>query len=71
MRIDPIVIIQGIILIALGFWLTFFPNHTSMYEMGIRDAHKEAFEMGLMTKEIDKDDKVIYRYIETHKLGYE
>ena len=34
--------------------------------------HREAFEQGLMVKEIDHEtDKVIYRWIETHKLGYE
>jgi hypothetical protein len=41
------------------------------YDKGVKDTHKEAFEMGLMKKEIDKDDKVIYRWSETHKLGYE
>lgn len=48
-----------------------FPSISYPYREGVKDTHKEAFEMGLMKKEIDKDDKVIYRWIETHKLGYE
>jgi hypothetical protein len=44
---------------------------TIWYKMGVSDTHKEAFEMGLMTKDITKDDKVVYKFIETHKLGYE
>jgi hypothetical protein len=30
--------------------------------------YKDAFENGLMQKEVDKDDNVIYRWIELHKL---
>jgi hypothetical protein len=41
------------------------------YEQGVQDTHKEAYKHGLMVKEISKDDAVIYRWIETHKLGYE
>ncbi len=41
------------------------------FERGVSNTHKEAFEYGLMVKEITKDDKVIYRWIDTHKLGYE
>jgi hypothetical protein len=40
-------------------------------QQGIADTHKEAFKHGLMVKEITKDDKVIYRWVDTHKLGYE
>jgi hypothetical protein len=46
-------------------------KQTKFYEMGVSDTHKEAFKNGLMVKEITKDDKVVYRWIETHKLGYE
>ena len=55
----------------LAILMTFFPNNTRTYRQGVRDTHKEAFENGLMTKEITKDDKVIYRWIHTEKLGYE
>jgi hypothetical protein len=48
-----------------------YPSVSYPYDKGVKDTHKEAFEMGLMKKEIDKDDKVIYRWSETHKLGYE
>ena len=42
------------------------------YIHGVQDTHKEAWAEGLMVKEIDDEtDKVIYRWIETHKLGYE
>jgi hypothetical protein len=33
-------------------------------QRGIADTHKEAFEHGLMIKEITKDDKVIYKWID-------
>ena len=59
----------GIILL-IGI-LSLYPSVSYPYDKGVKDTHKEAFEMGLMKKEIDKDDKVIYRWIETHKLGYE
>jgi hypothetical protein len=58
----------GIILL-IGI-LSLYPSISYPYDKGVKDTHKEAFEMGLMKKEIDKDDKVIYRWIETHKLGY-
>ena len=54
----------------LIFIVGLFPQFSSMYAAGVSDTHKEAFEMGLMTKEITADDKVIYRWIETHKIGY-
>jgi hypothetical protein len=41
------------------------------YEQGVQDTHQEAYENGLMVKEILKEGEVIYRWIETHKLGYE
>ena len=46
-------------------------KHTVFYKTGVRDTHKEAFENGLMTKSIDKDDKVIYNWIELHDKGYD
>jgi hypothetical protein len=50
---------------------TFFEKDSRPYRNGVKDTHQEAFEMGLMEKEIGKDDKVIYKWIETHRLGYE
>jgi hypothetical protein len=56
-------------ILAIVAIIVFVPWPT--YEQGVKDTHKEAYSHGLMTKEIDKDDKVIYRWAETHKLGYE
>lgn len=56
--------------ICLLIFIGLFPQFSSMYAAGVSDTHKEAFEHGLMTKEITADDKVIYRWIETHKIGY-
>lgn len=55
----------------IGLFVCSFPKGSSPYIDGVADTHKEAFKQGLMTKEITADDKVIYRWIETHKLGYE
>lgn len=46
-------------------------KYSRPYRNGVEATHKEAFKQGLMTKEIGENDKVIYRWIETHKLGYE
>jgi hypothetical protein len=54
----------GLFTLLLGF----YPQLSYPYNEGVRDAHKDAFANGLMTKEIDKDDKVIYRWVELHKL---
>jgi len=55
---------------CLLLFIGLFPQYSSMYAAGVSDTHKEAFEMGLMTKKIIADDKVVYRWIETHKIGY-
>lgn len=68
MKIEIILIVS---LVLICIWFGFFPEYTAMYEKGVKDTHKEAFEKSLMIKEIDKDDRVIYKWIETHKLGYE
>lgn len=62
-------IVMGMLAVAL--LVINFPKITCAYMEGVRDTQKEAFANGLMTKEIGKDDKVIYRWVETHKLGYE
>ena len=58
------------ILLLVPTCLLIFIGLFSMYAAGVSDTHKEAFEHGLMTKEITADDKVIYRWIEIHKIGY-
>ena len=58
-------------IIAIVAIVASFTSNERTYEQGVKDTHKEAHSHGLMTKEIDKDDKVIYRWAETHKLGYE
>jgi hypothetical protein len=59
-----------IVIVPLLACAAFLPPWPT-YEQGVKDTHKEAYEHGLMVKEIGKDDEVIYRWIETHKLGYE
>jgi hypothetical protein len=56
---------------ALGIYCSFFAQNTKMYRDGVEATYKEAFAQGLMVKEITEDDKVIYRFIETHKIGYD
>jgi len=70
MKDKDIVFILLLIPILILIFIGLFPQHSSMYATGVSDTHKEAFEMGLMTKEITDDDKVVYRWIETHKIGY-
>jgi hypothetical protein len=64
-------IVGGLLAIAIVVTVASFTYNPRTYEQGVKDTHKEAHSHGLMTKEIDKDDKVIYRWAETHKLGYE
>ncbi len=52
-----------VIIIGFIIWFGFFPKYTSIYRKGVEDTQKEAFEKGLMTKEITSDDKVVYRWI--------
>lgn len=59
-------IATGILIVVL--YVIMFPKWSCAYNEGVRDTHKEAFANGLMAKEIDKDDKVIYRWVELHKL---
>ena len=58
-------IIILILLAAYSFLVFFFG-----FWAGIKDTHRDAYENGLMT--IDRvGDKRIYRWIETHKIGYD
>ena len=47
------------LLIALVILFEFFPK---AYREGVLDTQKEAFEKGYTIKEINKDDKVIYKW---------
>ena len=54
------------------FSLGFQTGSSAGKNIGERNTRIEAFENGLMTKEIDHEtDKVVYRWVELHKLGYE
>jgi hypothetical protein len=57
-------------MISTGILMNIFIEKSKVYVQGVKDTHKEAFEHGLMTKEITKDGEVIYRWRETHDLGY-
>lgn len=63
-------ILLGLIL-AVGICSVNGGKHTRNYLEGVKSVQKEAFEHGLMIKEVDKNDRVIYRWVETHKIGYE
>ena len=46
----------------LGIFCGLFPQNTRMYREGVKITHKEAYEHGFMTKEITKDDQVVYKW---------
>jgi len=56
--ITVLLIIHTALCLLAGFW------------MGEKHTHREAYENGLMTIE-RVGDKRNYRWIETHKLGYD
>lgn len=58
-------------MLSMGILFNIFSEQNKFYIQGVKDTHKEAFENGLMVKEITKDDKVIYRWRELHDLNYE
>jgi hypothetical protein len=71
---NPIVAFFGGFMVgvgALALILLGFSQHTAMYKDGVRDTQKEAFDNGLIVKEITKDDQVIYRWLEIHKQSEE
>jgi len=47
---------------ALALIMTTWPTEFVVYHDGVRATHKEAYDKGYMTKEITKDDEVIYRW---------
>jgi hypothetical protein len=58
-------LLMGGILLSLSIW----PEYSKPYTQGVDSMKKEAFQRGFMTKEIDKDDKVVYRWLEPHKYN--
>ena len=47
---------------GLGTILTFVPTHTRIYKECQLDMFKQAYAKGYAIREIDKDDKVIYKW---------
>ena len=71
---NPLVSFVGGIMVgmgALGLIMSTWPTQFTLYHDGVRATQKEAFENGLMLKQIDKDDQVIYRWLELHKQSEE
>ena len=71
---NPIVSFVGGIMVGAGVLaliMSTWPTQFTLYHDGVRATHKEAFENGLMVKEVDKDDQVIYRWLEIHKQSEE
>ena len=58
-----------LVLFIMVFALVLKPEWTLAYKQGVRDTKREAFEQGFMVKEVDKEDNVIYRWIEPHKYN--
>jgi hypothetical protein len=55
-----------------GMLLSAWVAERSLIPRIVNHVHREAYEHGLMIKEIDHEtDEVIYRWIETHNFGYE
>ena len=61
--VGGIMVGAGVLALIISTWPTYFRS----YHDGVRATQKEAFENGLMVKEVDKDDQVIYRWLELHK----
>jgi hypothetical protein len=67
---NPIVSFFGGIMVgagALALIMSTWPTAFNIYHDGVRATQKEAFDNGLMVKEIGKDDAVIYHWLELHK----
>lgn len=45
-----------------------WPEHTHLYKIGVKATYKEAYAKGFMRKEIDNEDKVLYKWIEPPPL---
>lgn len=63
-------IIAELIVIALIFVCSFGLGISIGYFNGVKDTQKEAVEHGVMARSV-VSNKVVYTYIDTHKLGYE
>ena len=55
-----------IIVAIIGQFLSYIMG----YHVGVSQTHRDAYENGLMTIHRVGDERV-YRWIETHKLGYD
>ena len=64
---------MGVISLILFLMITLYTTITipAQREEGRKEMWRDAFANGLAVKEIDKDDKVIYRWRELHGIGYE
>ena len=56
----------GLSLAFLGITFSCFPKYTIAYKEAVKDTYKEAYSKGFMVKEITDDDKVIYKWKESH-----
>lgn len=57
-------------LTLIGFLCTHVAFYIAGYNHGVADTHRDAVENGLMKIE-RVGERRVYRWIETHKLGYE
>lgn len=49
-------------LTTVGLLMLIILSAIIIYRMGIINTYKEAFDRGLMIKEVTKDDRVIYKW---------
>jgi hypothetical protein len=61
--------IAGVVTIVLITILN--PKKSYSYFLGVADTQADAYENGLMEKYINENDRVMYRWVETHDIGYE
>ena len=48
-----------------------FVKYTDAYSVGVEATMREAYENGLAQEVVMPDNTIGFRWIETHKLGYE
>jgi hypothetical protein len=65
--------VSGLVVGSLSLVLLMIalPKEFRIYQEGVRDTQREAYENGHMVKEVSKDDEVIYRWRHLEKIGYE
>jgi len=65
---NPFVSFLGGIVIGLGVLAlaqTIWPTGFVLYQDGVRATRQDAYEHGFMTKEVNKEDKVVYKWKES------